>query len=74
MYSAGGATVHCTGGSLELNGSANGGLINIDDLTAKINLLVADFNGHSHVGAGINNTTAAAFLAVDYENPEVEHG
>ena len=74
MYSAGGATVHCIGGKIEISGTAFGGLIKITDLTIKLNAFIASFNGHSHVSAGVIDTVAAPFVAVDYENGDVEHG
>ena len=33
---------------IEINGGSLGGLVNIEDLTAKINELVDAFNGHTH--------------------------
>ena len=81
VYSAGGATVHCTGGKIELNGDSFGGLIAINDLTTKLNLLISQFDAHVHSGIspGMSSTMvpslpATAFLATDYENPDVEHG
>jgi phage gp45-like len=80
MYSAGGATVHCTGGKIELSGTAFGGLIKINDLTTKLNLLIADYNLHTHSRSGHASPTgtplpeADTFTASDYENGDVEHG
>lgn len=75
IYSSGGATVHCTGAKIELNGSAFGGLIKIDTLTTQLNALVSSFNTHTHPGvAGPPVAPAATFTASTYENGDVEHG
>ena len=74
VYNAAGAFVHMEGGAIHINGDAFGGLVKIDELTTKLNLLVASFNAHSHVSAGLIDTTAATFTAADYENTDVDHG
>jgi phage gp45-like len=80
MYSAGGATIHCTGAKIELSGDAFGGLIKINDLTTKLNGLITSYNAHTHFGAdAVGGATApkvsaTSFTASDYENEDIEHG
>jgi phage gp45-like len=74
VYSAGGATVHCKDGKIELNGDAFGGLMKINDFTTLLNAFVTAFNGHSHVGAGLIDTVQPNFTASAYENEDVTHG
>jgi phage gp45-like len=89
MYSAGGATIHCTGAKIELSGDAFGGLIKINDLTTKLNLLAQEFDTHQHAyfnSAGLQITSppasdsagtpdpATPFTASDYENEDINHG
>jgi len=61
-------------GSIELQGAAFGGLVKVNDLTTKLNLFASEFNAHSHVNAGANDTTATPFVAANYENGTVNHG
>lgn len=71
--------------SIVMNGGYNGGLINIDALTEKINTLVDTFNKHTHqvstTGSATSQTgTAAAITAPadklkreDYEDKLITH-
>ncbi len=59
-------------GTIELQGSAFGGLIKINDLTAKINLLVTAYNAHTHIPQATPQMVPLA--VVDYENGTVNHG
>ena len=46
---------------IEINGGSLGGLVNIEDLTAKINELVDAFNGHTHsIPTGTVSVSGAA--------------
>jgi phage gp45-like len=88
VYSSAGATVYCKeDGSIAidavsevtLNGDTFGGLIKINDLTAKVNALIAELRAHYHILSGVGNTTTPAttftdLSASDYENGDVNHG
>lgn len=67
--------VHST--KITINDGKNGGLINISDLTTKINELVNAFNSHTHQGAhgptGIPLTTANTLNTSDYEDTSIKH-
>lgn len=70
-----GSTIRIDGGKIELNGNANGGLIEIANLTTKINALVTAYNAHQHIPAGSTPTTPGTPLVrTDYENTDIEHG
>lgn len=70
---------------ISLNGGKNGGLINIETLTERINSLVDTFNGHTHqvstTGSATAQTGTAAAPATkaeklnkeDYEDNKVTH-
>ena len=47
-----------------IRGSANGSLINIDDLVSKLNALVSDFNSHTHGGVIVAVTGGSGAPAV----------
>ena len=71
--------------SVELNGGNNGGLINIDTLTQKINALVQAFNSHTHNVATTGTAAAQSGTAApvmspaqqlnksDYEDTKIKH-
>lgn len=67
-----------TTGEVILNGGGLGGLINVGDLTAKLNELVQTFNTHTHTDS-MGGTTltplkpAATFRRGDYEDNQVKH-
>lgn len=61
-------------GTIKINGDAFGGLVEVAELTAKLNEFVANFNAHSHANAGANNTVQPNFSESDYENESVVHG
>ncbi len=61
-----------------MNGGNNGGLINIQELTDKLNDLITAFNTHTHGVQSFGNssatgTLAKAFNASDYEDTKVKH-
>lgn len=69
--------------TIVINGGKLGGLINIDQLTEKINELVDTFNGHTHdvtvshpggtfttISPGSN---ASSFSKSDYEDEKIRH-
>jgi len=62
----------------EINGGDYGGVIKIDDLTAKINDFVSKFNAHKHPETGsttgVPTSSANSFSKTDYENLKVQHG
>lgn len=61
-------------GTLELNGVDKGGLVEIYNLTEKINLLVAEIQSHTHPASGVPpSQTFTVFMAEDYENEKVKH-
>lgn len=63
--------------SITINGGKLGGLINIDQLTAKINELVTAFNTHTHSSqqctTGVPLKSARSFSKDDYEDKTIKH-
>lgn len=63
--------------SIVINGGKLGGLVNIGQLTEKINRLVDTFNSHTHTGVHGPTTApvnrAASFNKSDYEDDKVKH-
>lgn len=70
--------------SIVMNGGYNGGLINIEALTEKINGLVDTFNKHTHLVSGVQPgsgsvtapapiSKAANFKKDDYEDSKITH-
>ena len=63
--------------SVMVGGGKLGGLVNIRDLTDKLNALVQSFNSHTHTcPSGTTGTPAAqarSFSAGDYEDTTVKH-
>ncbi|MBQ3804899.1 MAG: hypothetical protein II844_03705 [Prevotella sp.] len=71
--------------SITINGGRLGGLINIEQLTAKVNALVDAFNSHTHVVNTTGTATAQAGTAqavaspaqrlnkADYEDTTIKH-
>jgi len=63
--------------TIVINGGKLGGLINIEQLTDKINELVNTFNNHTHTGVhgptGTPNGTANNFDKGDYEDETIKH-
>lgn len=63
--------------TIVINGGKLGGLINIEQLTDKINELVNTFNSHTHPGVhgptGTPNGTANNFDKGDYEDETIKH-
>lgn len=63
--------------SITLNGGKLGGLINIEQLTQKINELVQAFNAHTHQGfhgpTGPPLKTAQQLKRGDYEDTTIKH-
>jgi phage gp45-like len=66
VYSAGGATVHCKDGKVELNGNGFGGLIDITTL-------VTWLNSHTH-SAGGSGIPVTPIVQASIENTDVTHG
>ncbi len=63
--------------SIVINGGKLGGLINIEQLTDKINGLVDTFNSHTHTGVhgatSAPNSPASSFRKGDYEDEKIRH-
>ncbi|MBR4199232.1 MAG: hypothetical protein IKQ94_10735 [Bacteroidales bacterium] len=67
--------------SIIINGGQNNGLVNINDLTDKLNALVNAFNSHTHevrVGGSAGTASqivarATQFNASDYEDTKIKH-
>jgi phage gp45-like len=68
QYSAGGAFVHCEGSTIHINGDAFGGLVKVDDLTTKLNLLITEISSKT------GTSGYSPFVAANYENTDVTHG
>lgn len=64
-------------GEVVLNGGQYGGMVQVEELTSKLNELVRAFNTHTHTcpqGSTSTPTTAAkSFVRSDYENTKVKH-
>lgn len=57
-----------------INGGSLGGLINIAQLTAKLNSFVTVFNAHTHPDKGVKPAVETSpFSASDYEDSKVKH-
>ena len=63
--------------SITINGGKLGGLVNIEDLTKKLNELVKAVNSHTHQGThGPTDpplTKAQEFKKTDYEDVTIKH-
>lgn len=66
---------------IEINGSNCNELIKIDELTAKLNAHIAEYDAHMHGGVTPGEGTTAAptapgtpFNKTDYANTKVVHG
>ena len=63
--------------SIVINGGKLGGLVNVEQLTQKINELVQAFNAHTHQGAhGLTGTplqSAQQLKRDDYEDTTIKH-
>ena len=63
--------------SITINGGKLGGLVNIEDLTKKINELIKVVNNHTHQGThgptGPLLTKAQEFKKTDYEDVTIKH-
>lgn len=63
--------------SITINGGKLGGLVNIEDLTKKINELIKVVNNHTHQGThgptGPPLTKAQEFKKTDYEDVTIKH-
>ncbi len=70
------SSVEITKDDIVLNGGGLGGMVKISELTARLNMLVAKFNIHTHpVSGNITSTTAMQadkFNVSDYENKHVK--
>lgn len=64
-------------GTITINGGKLGGMININDLTAKLNELVQKYNSHTHTTphgvSGVPISSAANFNVSDYEDNKIKH-
>lgn len=65
-------------GSITINEGKLGGLVNIEDLTSKLNSFVQSFNTHTHTGNMGAPTTPPAtqaqkFNKSDYEDTKIKH-
>lgn len=73
------------GTEIIINGGSNGGVININELTDKINAFVDKYNGHTHVVSTTGSATAQSGTAAtttsvankldkkDYEDVKLKH-
>lgn len=63
--------------SVVINGGKLGGLVNVEQLTQKINELVQAFNAHTHQGfhgpTGPSLKTAQPLNRSDYEDTKIKH-
>lgn len=63
--------------SVVINGGKQGGLVNVEQLTQKINELVQAFNAHTHQGfhgpTGPPLKTAQPLNRSDYEDTKIKH-
>lgn len=63
--------------SITINGGKLGGLVNVEQLTQKINELVQAFNAHTHQGfhgpTGPPLKTAQPLNRSDYEDTKIKH-
>ena len=61
-------------GSVKINGGKLGGMVNIKELTDKLNSFVKTFNSHTHADKNVPTTvTASDFSASDYEDEQIKH-
>lgn len=65
-------------GEVVINGGGKGGLVNVENLTNKLNKLVQVFNTHTHIASGGSATTVPSsvldtFRRGDYEDTQVKH-
>ena len=71
--------VNISAEQITINGGSNGGVINIGELTDKLNMLVDAFNNHMHTNGnegantGVPITKADDFSASDYEDDKITH-
>lgn len=80
----GATTINVTDGLININSGAKGGMVLINELTAKLNDLVSAFNSHTHTvsttgtaaaqtgTAAATTGTASNFSAGDYENTKIK--
>ena len=63
--------------TVTINGGRLGGLVNVAELTERLNALVDAFNGHTHQGThgptGAPLKGAEAFSREDYEDTKITH-
>lgn len=63
--------------TVTINGGRFGGLVNVAELTERLNALVDAFNGHTHEGThgptGAPLESAGAFSREDYEDTKITH-
>ena len=63
--------------TVTINGGRLGGLVNVEELTERLNALVDAFNGHTHQGThgptGAPLKGADAFSREDYEDTKITH-
>lgn len=65
-------------GEVVINGGGRGGIVNVGDLTDRLNKLVETFNTHTHIESGgsttlVPSSVLAAFRRGDYEDNRVKH-
>lgn len=64
-------------GEVVLNGGQYGGMVQVEELTSKLNELVNAFNTHTHPHpqgqTSAPTTGAKSFVRSDYENTKVKH-
>lgn len=65
-------------GEVVINGGGRGGMVNVGDLTDRLNKLVETFNTHTHIATGgsatsIPSSVLDTFRRGDYEDSRVKH-
>lgn len=65
-------------GEVVINGGGRGGMVNVGDLTDRLNKLVETYNAHTHIATGgsatsIPSSVLDTFRRGDYEDSRVKH-
>ena len=75
LFNAMGALIKLAGTDIQLNGTDNGGIVQVAELTEKVNALIAELQIHTHNsgGSGTPTSTFTELARADYENTKVVH-